>query len=74
MRKTKYRQAVLLLNLFFLIGCFSPFAITAQTTENKKLTPRQIADNVLPSVVLIITQDENHHHSAVWKFRINKQF
>ncbi len=59
MRETKYRQAVLLLNLFFLIGCFSPFAITAQTTKNKKLTPRQIAQKTLPSTVLLVMQNRN---------------
>ena len=51
--------------LIFALCLFQPQLIVAQKkrllkkTANTNLTSRQIADKVLPSVVLIITQDEN---------------
>ncbi len=54
MRKTKYWQTALLLNLFFLFSCFVPTQIVAQTTTDKKLTPREIAQQTLPSTVLLV--------------------
>ncbi len=54
MQKTRYWQFALLLNLFFLFGCFVPNHISAQTTATKKLTPREIAQQTLPSTVLLV--------------------
>ena len=54
-----------LIALIFALCLFQPQLIEAQKkrslkkTANTNLTARQIADKVLPSVVLIITQDEN---------------
>lgn len=54
-----------LIVLIFALCLFQPQLIEAQKkrplkkTANTNLTARQIADKVLPSVVLIITQDEN---------------
>lgn len=54
MQKSKYWQIALLLNLFFLLSCFAPTQISAQTTVGKKLTSREIAQQTLPSTVLIV--------------------
>ncbi len=42
------------MNLFLLSICFAPTQFFAQTTLEKKLTPREIAKQTLPSTVLLI--------------------
>ncbi len=54
MRNKKHLQATLFLNLIFFVSCFSPVHISAQKTVNKKLTPREIAQQTLPSTVLLV--------------------
>jgi len=58
MKKSKYWQTAFLLNLFFLFSCFAPTQISAQTTVSKKLTPREIAQQTLPSTVLLVMGNE----------------
>ena len=53
MRKTKYSQTILVLNLFFLI-CLLPVSAFSQITKGKKLTPREIAQQTLPSTVWLV--------------------
>ena len=58
-------KIIYFLTLVFAFCLFQPQMIEAQRkrpvkkTTNTNLTARQIADKILPSVVLIITQDEN---------------
>jgi len=57
-RNIKHLQTTLILNLIF-IGCFSPAYISAQKTITKKLTPREIAQQTLPSTVLLVMRNSN---------------
>ncbi len=54
MRNKKLLQRTLLFNLIIFVSCFSPVYISAQKTVAKKLTPRQIAQQTLPSTVLLV--------------------
>lgn len=64
--KDYYMRLRIFIISIFVFSLFQPQIIEAQKkrpvvkkTTNNNLTSRQIADKVLPSVVLIITQDEN---------------
>ena len=53
----------LLLSLIFFISCLSPVYISAQKITDKKLTPREIAQQTLPSTVLLV-MDNNETQEA----------
>ena len=52
-KKINYRQKILLLNFTFFVICTLSFQVVAQT-KNRKLTPREIAQQTLPSTVLLL--------------------
>lgn len=52
--KRRFLRATLLLNLIFFVSCFSPIYISAQKAVDKKLTPRENAQQTLPSTVLLV--------------------
>ncbi|MGI8545436.1 MAG: S1C family serine protease, partial [Aridibacter sp.] len=54
MRNRKLLQRTVLFNLIIFVSCFSPVYISAQKTADKKLTPREIAQQTLPSTVLLV--------------------
>lgn len=54
MRNKKLLQRTLLFNLIIFVSCFSSVEISAQKTVDKKLTPREIAQQTLPSTVLLV--------------------
>lgn len=54
MRNRKLLQRTLLFNLIIFVSCFSSVEIFAQKTVDKKLTPREIAQQTLPSTVLLV--------------------
>jgi len=59
MRNKKSLQTTLILNLIFFVSCFSPTYISAQKAANKKLTPRETAEQTLPSTVLLVMRNSN---------------
>ncbi len=58
-KNKKSLQITLMLNLIFFVSCFSPAYISAQKTANKKLTPREIAQQTLPSTILLVMSNSN---------------
>jgi Trypsin-like peptidase domain len=54
MKNKKYCRTVLGANLIFFLIWFSPIHTFAQKTVDKKLTPREIAQQTLPSTVLLV--------------------
>ncbi len=59
MRNKKHLQATLILNLIFFVSCFLPVHISAQKIVSKKLTPRDIAQQTLPSTVLLVMSNSD---------------
>ncbi len=57
MMKTNFRRIAIFLNFLWLIVIFAPFQTISQTTN--KLTPRQIAQQSLPSTVLLVMGNGN---------------
>lgn len=53
-RNKKYLQTILMLNLILFASIFLPNSVGAQKIVNKKLTPREIAQQTLPSTVLLV--------------------
>lgn len=53
-KSKKYLQITLLLNLVLFANCVLPVNVSAQKTVDKKLTPREIAQQTLPSTVLLV--------------------
>jgi S1-C subfamily serine protease len=53
-RNKKRLQTTLILNLILFASCFLPNYVSAQRTVDKKLTPREIAQQTLPSTVLLV--------------------
>ncbi len=58
-RNKKHLRASLILSFIFFISYFSPAYIFAQKTVNKNLTPRQIAQQTLPSTVLLVMSNSS---------------
>lgn len=58
-RNKKYLQTTLILNLILFASCFLPVYVFAQKTVNKKLTPREIAQQTLPSTVLLVMSNSD---------------
>lgn len=58
MRSKKSLQKVLFLNLIIFASCFSSIDVFAQQKINKKLTPREIAKQTLPSTVLLVMTND----------------
>ncbi|HXG84555.1 MAG TPA: S1C family serine protease [Pyrinomonadaceae bacterium] len=59
MRNKKHLRTILILNLIFFISCISPVYISAQKAVDKNLTPRQIAQQTLPSTVLLVMNNSD---------------
>ncbi len=53
-KSKKYLQMTLILNLVLFANCVLPVNVFAQKTVDKKLTPREIAQQTLPSTVLLV--------------------
>ena len=53
-KSKKYLQIALILNLVLFANCILPVNVSAQKTVDKKLTPREIAQQTLPSTVLLV--------------------
>lgn len=53
-KSRKYLQLTLILNLVLFANCVLPVNVSAQKTVDKKLTPREIAQQTLPSTVLLV--------------------
>ena len=53
-KSKKYLQIILILSLILFANCVLPVNVSAQKTVDKKLTPREIAQQTLPSTVLLV--------------------
>ncbi|MGI8469103.1 MAG: S1C family serine protease [Pyrinomonadaceae bacterium] len=58
-RNKKRLQTTLILNLILFAGWFLPDYVSAQRTVDKKLPPREIAQQTLPSTVLLVMNNSD---------------